>query len=149
MTENRLVHIAWMARWNSPAPTHGYVEAVTENNELCDELGNAEAQYRGGKYTCQRMPTYIDYEWNPRTFLSVTKEKNIPTKVYIAIAVWKEDVLPEESWHCVGAFSTKEKAKQFCEKKYRGWTHKIEKHKVIFNYEPNSMTKRSIELIEL
>lgn len=126
---NQIVRILWMSRWGMASPQHGYVSIVSDSDPFTLlKKGNDEGIARGGKYSPQVHSTWVDMNYKPiKNQLSVQEP---PDEVYVAIAVYKEDSLIEETWHLVGAFSNKELAREYASNKYKDWQIIIEKHKV-------------------
>lgn len=104
-----LLWVSWMSRWNEPCPSHAYPSGVFSDIEAAEAEGKKEEQYRGGKYSCQHCPTYLDSTKTPRRL------KLPGRKVYIASVQGFGRV------HFLGVFSLKRLAKQVGAVQYPGW----------------------------
>lgn len=116
-----IVWVAWMSRWNEPSPDHAYAVGVYDDPYIAKKNGELEASFRGGKYSYQHTPAYVDMVGPPRS--NMLAEPNIIDSVLVA---WVTSI--NEYWsaadnitHFLGCFTSIERAEEYKNKLYPGW----------------------------
>ena len=120
MTTPKLCWVAWMARWNEPAPENGYTVGVFSDMAAAQDAGERASASRGRKYEFQHCPAHLDLiRATPETL--TFEELANGTEVYVAsVTGWGR-------CHFLGVFSSPERAVEAGAAMYFKWTVKTTK----------------------
>lgn len=139
-----LVFVAAMVRWNESSPNHIYSEGLFSSEDMAIECGEKTRIYRGGKYSYQHTPCYVNLV-PTLDFIGPGLKDSGLIRLFVA-TVYKNkgffvtpsnkshfDGLNFEVQHLLGCFTSKRLAEIARDNIYPGWDLYIDEQDINYN----------------